>query len=293
MKFVKFRKGNQLGIGVFHGSTVWGLLEGEPRFPGDLTRLIAGGAVVLKAAAEVLLKGDVIDLDTVTLLPPVGESGKFICLGINYPAHSAEVALEIPKQPTIFARFPSGFIGCGADMVRPAISHQLDFEGELLVVLGKGGRHIAEKDALSHVAGYSIFNDGTIRDYQIATPQWTAGKNFDGTGAIGPYFVTAEELPPGGINLILETRLNGRVVQHANTSEMTFGVAKTIAFLSEIMTLEPSDAIALGTPDGVGFSRTPPLYMKPGDICEVEITGLGVLRNFIVDEGGYASLSKR
>jgi 2-keto-4-pentenoate hydratase/2-oxohepta-3-ene-1,7-dioic acid hydratase in catechol pathway len=164
------------------------------------------------------------------------------------------------------------------------VSTQLDFEGEMVAVIGKSGRHIRKEDALSHVAGYSIFNDASIRDYQFKSAQWTIGKNFDHTGAFGPEFVTADALPPGASGLRLQTRLNGAVVQEASTASMIFDVATLVALLSEAVCLQPGDVIVTGTPSGVGLARKPPLFMKAGDVCEVEIEGLGILRNPIEDE---------
>jgi 2-keto-4-pentenoate hydratase/2-oxohepta-3-ene-1,7-dioic acid hydratase in catechol pathway len=172
----------------------------------------------------------------------------------------------------------------GAPIVRPECSEKLDYEAELMVVIGRGGRHIPKETALEHVAGYSCFNDGSIRDYQRKSTQWTMGKNFDATGGFGPWLVTADELPPGARGLRIQSRLNGTVMQDSNTDRMIFDVATTIAILSEGMTLEPGDLIAMGTPSGVGYPRKPPVFMKPGDVVEIEIEGIGVLRNPIVAE---------
>lgn len=169
-------------------------------------------------------------------------------------------------------------------MIRPRVSDSLDFEGELAVVLRSGGRHVPKSRALECVAGYSVFNDGSVREYQFKAPQWTVGKNFDGTGAFGPALVTADELPAGGAGLRLETRLNGKVVQSANTSDMLFDVATLIAIVSEAITLEAGDVIVSGTPAGIGWARDPKLIMRDGDVCEVEIEGLGILRNPVRDE---------
>jgi 2-keto-4-pentenoate hydratase/2-oxohepta-3-ene-1,7-dioic acid hydratase in catechol pathway len=169
-------------------------------------------------------------------------------------------------------------------MIRPLVSDSLDFEGELAVVLKSGGRHIRREQALEHVAGYSIFNDGSVRDYQFKSSQWTVGKNFDATGGFGPFLVTPDELPEGAKGLLLETRLNGVVVQSANTSDMLVDVASQIAILSEAITLEAGDVIVAGTPSGIGWAREPKLYMRHGDVCEVSIEGLGVLSNPIADE---------
>jgi len=195
-----------------------------------------------------------------------------------------EFDAEAPSYPAVFARFASSLVGHGQPLVRPRVSDKFDYEGEMAVILGRGGRHIGERDALGHVFGYAVFNDGSIRDYQMRTTQWTVGKNFDGTGAFSPWVVTDDELPPGGMGLVLETRLNGVVMQHASTDDMVFGVARTIALLSEAMTLESGDVLVMGTPSGVGYGRKPPVYMKAGDVCEVSIGRIGTLRNTVVDD---------
>jgi acylpyruvate hydrolase len=186
----------------------------------------------------------------------------------------------------LFLRVTTSLVAHEQPMIRPRVtdSEGLDFEGEIAVVLGKGGRHISKAEALSHVAGYSVFNDGSVREYQFKTPQWTVGKNFDATGAFGPDLVTADELPPGAKGLRLETRLNGQVVQSASTDEMIFDVASLISIISEAITLEPGDVIVSGTPSGIGWARNPRLLMKAGDVCEVSVEKIGTLRNVIADE---------
>ena len=189
-----------------------------------------------------------------------------------------------PKYPVLFHRYPQSWVAHGAPLVRPHVSQSFDYEGEVVVVIGKAGRYISKERALDHVAGYSIFNDGSIRDYQFKSTQWMMGKNFDATGSFGPEFVTADELPAGAVGLQLRTRLNGQELQNANTRDMIFDVVTLVNVCSEAMTLYPGDIIISGTPAGVGFARKPPVWMKPGDVCEVEVEGLGVLRNGIVDE---------
>ena len=265
--------------GQFHG-----LLSGDASYPGSLDILIQKGRGALDAAAGALEKGCAIDLDQVTLLPPLSAPGKILCVGLNYVDHSIESGFIVPTYPTIFARFNSSLIGAGAPIVRPKVSAQLDYEGELVAIIGTGGRHISEEDALDHVIGYSIFNDASVRDYQTKSPQWTVGKNFDSTGAFGPCLVSADELPVGAKGLHIQTRLNGNVVQDASTDDMVFGVGQLISILSEAITLSPGDIIVSGTPAGVGMARKPPLFMKHGDLCEVEIEGIGTLRNKIEDE---------
>jgi 2-keto-4-pentenoate hydratase/2-oxohepta-3-ene-1,7-dioic acid hydratase in catechol pathway len=191
--------------------------------------------------------------------------------------------MEIPNYPSIFARFSTSLVAHDSPIVCPAESRELDYEAELAVVIGKQGRHIPLNQALDLVAGYTVFNDASVRDYQNKTTQWGPGKNFDATGGFGPEIVTPDELPEGASGLSIMTRLNGQVVQQGDTADMIFSVAQAINLLTEFMTLEPGDVIVMGTPSGVGVARTPQLFMKHGDVCEVEIRGIGVLRNPIVD----------
>jgi 2-keto-4-pentenoate hydratase/2-oxohepta-3-ene-1,7-dioic acid hydratase in catechol pathway len=217
-------------------------------------------------------------------LPPLSRPGKIFCVGLNYADHTKESAYEQPDYPTIFPRYVSSLVGHGAPIIRPKVSDSLDYEGELAVVLSGGGRHVSKEDALRWVAGYSLFNDGSVREYQFKSPQWTIGKNFDATGAFGPDLVTPDELPAGAMGLRLQTRLNGEVVQDASTDDMLFDVASLISILSEAITLEAGDVIVTGTPSGIGWAREPRVIMRAGDICEVSITNIGTLRNAIEDE---------
>jgi 2-keto-4-pentenoate hydratase/2-oxohepta-3-ene-1,7-dioic acid hydratase in catechol pathway len=266
------------------GGEFRGINESDATFPGRLEELIAEGADALQAAGERLARGRRIDTQSVQWLPPISAPGKIICVGLNYVDHSIESGFVPPTYPTLFARFSTSLIGHGAAIRRPEASIQLDYEGEMVAVIGKAGRHIARSQALSHVAGYSIFNDASIRDFQTKSPQWTVGKNFDGTGSFGPVFVTADELPPGGKGLRIQTRLNGEVVQNASTSDMIFDVVSLISIISEAITLEPGDVIVTGTPSGVGVARKPQLFMKHGDICEVELEDVGILSNVVADD---------
>ena len=285
MRFISFRSSDGDGLAVRVGEgTYRGVTRGSQLFPGDLKQLLAKGEAALSSAAAVLRDCPVIDLDRVQLLPPLPSPDKIICIGLNYADHSAESGFQQPEYPTIFARFATSLVAHGAPIVRPKVSEQLDYEGELVAVIGKGGRHIDRARALDHVAGYSLFNDASIRDYQFKSPQWIMGKTFDGTGAFGPELVTAEELPLGATGLRLQTRLNGAVVQDASTNDLVFDVATLVSLVSVVMTLSPGDLIVTGTPSGVGLARKPPLWMKPGDVCEVEVEGLGVLRNPVVEE---------
>lgn len=286
MRFMMFRKNGRKGLALVDHLT--GVLRAvyadESSYPGDLQTLIERGNDALDQAAAVLRVGVEIHESKILALPPLESPGKIICIGLNYADHSAESGFKQPDYPTVFGRFTSSLIGHGASIVRPLASVQLDYEGEFVAVVGRAGRNIRKEDALSYVAGYSLFNDASIRDYQVRTPQWTIGKNFDDTGAFGPYFVTGDELPPGCAGLRLRTRLNGVVVQDASTSDLVFDVATLVSMLSVAFTLEPGDIIVTGTPAGVGLARNPQLWMRPGDVCEVELEGIGVLRNTIVDQ---------
>ena len=285
MRFATYSDGQILGLAASNTDGVFfGRPASDPLYPGDLDGLIEKGSAALRAAHEVLLGGKALDLAGMRLPPLLKRPGKIICVGLNYADHSAESGFKQPDYPTLFSRFAVGFVGHNQPMIRPKASIQLDYEGELVAIIGKGGRHIRKSSALDHVIGYSIFNDGSIRDFQMKTPQWTVGKNFDGTGPFGPIFVTSDELPAGCKGLKLETRLNGATVQSAMIDDMVFDVATLVSTISEAMTLEPGDIIVTGTPSGIGLARKPPLWMKPGDIVEVEIDRIGILRNPIVDE---------
>ena len=277
MRLATFRKDGRLGLAVSTGGGFHARMEGDPGYPGSLAELLQRGEEL--GAGRALMAGPELDLATVELLPPLPAPGKILCIGMNYAEHAAEIGAEPPTCPEVFVRFASSLVGHGAPILRPSGSVQLDYEGELVAVIGRGGRAIARERALEHVAGYAIFNDASIRDVQFRTRQWTLGKNFDGTGAFGPVLVTADELPAGARGLRLRTRLNGTVLQDACTSQLIFDVAALVALLSEGMTLEPGDLIVTGTPSGVGFTRQPPVFIKPGDVCEVELEGIGVLRN--------------
>ena len=219
-----------------------------------------------------------------TFVQPAAEPPKIICIGLNYADHTAESPYEQPSYPTVFLRVATATSGHGATIPLTALSEQLDYESEMVAVLGKGGKHIPKEQALDHVFGYSVGNEVSVRDYQFKTPQWTVGKNFDGTGAWGPYVVTADELPPGARGLKIEGRLNGKTVQSSNTENMIFDVATIISTLSEAMTLQAGDVIFTGTPAGVGLGHKPPLWMKDGDRFEVEIERIGLLSNKVAKE---------
>jgi 2-keto-4-pentenoate hydratase/2-oxohepta-3-ene-1,7-dioic acid hydratase in catechol pathway len=222
-------------------------------------------------------------LEEVELAPVIPDPDKIICVGLNYRDHVAETGRTVTERPALFARFAGSQVGHQQPLVKPKVSDEFDYEGELAVVIGKGGRHIPAEHALEYVAGYSCYNDGSVRDWQRHTTQYLAGKTFAGTGAFGPCLVTADEIPDPS-ELTLETRLNGQVVQHTTTDLMITPVPEQIAYISTILPLLPGDVIVSGTPGGVGVKRSPQLFMRPGDIIEVEISGIGVLRTPVVAE---------
>jgi 2-keto-4-pentenoate hydratase/2-oxohepta-3-ene-1,7-dioic acid hydratase in catechol pathway len=287
MRFVSFQAQGRPGVALLHpNGALTGRFAHDVEFPGSVADLVTEGTTAMAAAARSLGASPTLDPDAIEYLPPLLAPPKIICLGLNYRDHAAEGGFAAPSYPTVFARWPSSLVGHRTPLVRPRVSTAFDFEGELVAVVGRAGRHIPRARALDHVCGYSIFNDGSVRDYQLRTPQWTVGKNFDATGAFGPALVTADELPAGAAGLRLETRLNGTLMQSASTSEMIFDVAATVALLSEAMTLEVGDLLVLGTPAGVGGMRKPPVYMKAGDVCEITVEGLGTLSNRVIDERG-------
>ena len=283
MRIVNFETAGVPGIAANDGSGWHGLTARESGFPGTLPELIAQGADLLRMGRG-LLAMHAIELNAVRILPPVQKPPKIICVGLNYDDHLEESGLKKPVYPEIFARFATGLIAHRDPIARPPESSSLDYEAELAVVIGRGGRRIQPEVALDHVAGYSLFNDATIREFQLRTPQWTMGKNFDATGAFGPWLVTPDAVPPGAHGLRIQGRLNGRVMQDSNTDRLIFSVSALIDMISVAMSLEPGDVIITGTPGGVGAARKPPVFMRAGDVFEVEIQGMGVLSNSVQDE---------
>ena len=271
----------------YGGGTRAGRVEGDDIVLLDwpsVREVLAEGGLDQAAAAE---HGSVIARSEADLAPVVPNPDKIVCVGVNYADHIAEMGRQAPEFPTYFGKYRRALIGPNDDIVLPdpEVSASIDWECELAVIIGKGGRGIAEADALGHVAGYSVINEGSLRDYQFKSSQWVMGKTFDRSGAFGPDIVTVDELPPGAAGLKLFCRLNDKTVQEGDTDDMIFSVARIVSELSIVMTLEPGDVISTGTPPGVGLGRKPPLWMKPGDVCEVEIEQIGVLRNLVIDEG--------
>ena len=278
MRIINFETGGSPGIAADEGSGWHGLTQRDGGFPGTLPELIAQGADLLGIGRS-LGQSPAIDLNAVRLLPPVPVPPKILAVGLNYNDHLEESGLKKPDYPEIFARFATSLIAHQEPIRRPRESTALDYEAELAVVIGKPGRRIPQEQALDHVAGYSLFNDASVRDFQLRTPQWTMGKNFDGTGSFGPWLVTPDAVPPGARGLRIQGRLNGRVMQDARTDQLIFSVPALIEMISVAMSLERGDVIITGTPGGVGAARKPPVFMQPGDIFEVEIEGIGVLTN--------------
>ena len=278
MKLLSFTAGGKASYGAVNDHGVITLAErtGQP----TLRDALAARALAEMRKLAANAKPDH-NLEEIKFLPVVPNPGKILCAGINYRAHAAETGRDVPKAPSMFARFTDTLVGHGGEMIRPRVSTQFDFEGELAVVIGRPGRHISVDRALHHVAGYSCFVDGSVRDYQKFSV--TAGKNFPATGPLGPWLVTTDEIPEPN-RLTLRTRLNGVEMQRASTADMIHSVPQIVAFCSDFTALSPGDVIVTGTPEGVGHHRKPPLWLKAGDVLEVEISGIGVLRTRVVDE---------
>ena len=283
MKIVSFQKQDGPALGVLEDNEVIDLSAVAKSMPRDMKTLLAGGSKAMSAVKQAVKNAKPrhrVAAGKIKYLPPVGDPAKIVCLGLNYRDHAIETNNPIPKFPIIFLRTATSLAAHKSPMKMPASSKMYDFEAELAVIVGKKARNVKKAKALSIVAGYSCFNDGSVRDYQLQRgPQWTLGKNWDASGGFGPCMVTPDELPKGGAGLRIQCRLNGDTVQDSTTAQHIFDVPTAIEAITEVMTLEPGDVIIMGTPNGVGSGRKPPLWMKPGDVCEIEIEGIGVLRN--------------
>jgi len=280
MKLASYAVDGRKAFGAVIGEAVVTLNERlGGRYGGLREALAACSLADLKKAAEAATPDH--RLADVKLLPPIPDPEKILCAGINYRSHAAETGRDLPKQPSMFIRLANTLTGHEGELIRPSVSQSFDFEGELALVIGRAGRHIPVEQALDHVAGYTCFVDGSVRDYQKISV--SSGKNFPGTGPLGPWIVTTDEIPDPK-RLTLVTRLNGQEVQRSGTDLLIYSVPQIIAFCSDFTPLAPGDIIATGTPEGVGHRRTPPLWMKAGDVLEVEISGIGTLRNRVVDE---------
>ena len=271
-------------VGVRREDTVIPVTNFLPDPPDSLKSLLRHGLLGVMQEAFPKYTGPGIPAADVQYQVLIPQPGKLACIGRNYAAHAAEGGSDVPDYPEVFFRGATSLVPHGGAIIRPRCSTKLDFEGEIAFIIGKQCRHASEQNALDYVAGYSLFHDGTLRDYQKRTSQWTVGKNFDGTGAFGPELVTPDELPKGAAGLTLKTRLNGELMQEGNTDQLIFSVQRLIADLSECMTLEPGDVVSTGTPSGVGFARNPPVWMQAGDTVEIEVPGIGRLSNTVQDE---------
>ncbi len=284
---MKYLVGETLdGTAVFavNGENAVNLTALHPAIGSDLMGLIAKPELADSLAPKIDA-ADSVPVSSITPALPVAAPGTIICMGLNYTDHIKEGGYDIPEYPTLFMRGKNSIMAAGQPMVRPTCSEKLDYEAELMLIVGKRGRHISEEDALDYVFGYTVFNDGSLRDYQRKTVQWTPGKNFDDTGAIGPFTVTPEDLPEGASGLKIESRVGDEILQSSNTANMIWGVRQVIATISEYTTLEPGDLIALGTPPGVGHAKKPnPRWLKPGETVEVEIEGIGMCASPVIDE---------
>lgn len=276
MRFASFTGPDTTGFGIVADGRLRPVVS--DRFP-DLISVIAAGAYDEAAEAAT----EPVAIDDTSLSPVLPNPGKIICIGMNYVAHINEMGRNRPAYPTLFTRFPDSLVGHGQPIIRPAASTHFDYEGELAVVIGRTARHVTADRAFDYIAGYACFLDGTLRDFQRHTPQFIAGKNFRHSGAFGPCLVTTDEIPDPHL-LTLETRVNGLVMQAGRIDDLCFDIGALIEYLSTICQLEPGDVIATGTPGGVGAARDPQVWLRPGDIVEVAIDRIGVLRNEVVDE---------
>ena len=283
MRFVTFRHRNHAHAGVLKGESVVSLAAAGVQ---SVSQIVEGGPEALHRISSVLetnAPGDTFSLDDVQLTAPIARPPKIICIGLNYRDHAIESKMEIPKVPTVFSKYGTAVIGTGEAIVLPKNSEKPDYEAEFAVIIGKTGRHIPAPAWREYVFGYTNLNDVSARDFQMATSQWMMGKTFDTFAPMGPALVTADEIPdPHNLDIRLE--INGETLQHSNTRELIFRIPDLIAYLSSVFTLEPGDVISTGTPSGVGFSHTPPRWLRPGDEVVVKVEGLGELRNPCVSE---------
>jgi 2-keto-4-pentenoate hydratase/2-oxohepta-3-ene-1,7-dioic acid hydratase in catechol pathway len=285
MRLATIQTKNGPRAAVLVGNHYVDLQASDAGLPNSVRGLLEAGANALQRAAKATASPAAVKVpaDSVQLLAPVPDPHKIVCLGLNYRDHAAESGAPIPKDPVLFSKYATALIGHGEAIVLPPVSQEVDYEAELVIVVGKGGRHLKAESAMSHVAGYTVGHDVSARDWQLKKDQkqWMVGKTFDTFAPTGPVLVTADEVPDPH-NLPIRLRLNGKTMQDSNTKQMIFSVGEVLAYLSQVFTLEAGDLIFTGTPPGVGFARKPPVFLKAGDVVEVEIEGLGVLRNRVV-----------
>lgn len=282
MKLISFLNQGVPSYGVVNGDDVLDLTPILGAQAPDLKTLIAknlqGAAAQAAQTHPFTLK-----FSQLTLLPVIPNPGQIFCIGLNYGEHVRETGHTVTEAPVIFVRLPDSQVAHGQDIVRPPESQRLDYEAEIAIVIGKGGRRIKEEDAWDHIAGYACYNDGSVRDWQVATSQWTPGKNFYKTGGFGPWMVTSDEIAPGQV-MRLQTILNGQVLQDSTTDKMIHSIPRQIAYISTFLPVSPGDVIVTGTPGGVGNKRDPQIFLKPGDVCEIVVDAIGTLRNGVCDE---------
>ena len=282
MKLISFLHQGAPAYGAVIGDDVLDLTPILGAQAPDLKTLLAKN-LVGAAAQAVQAHKPTLKFSQLTLLPVIPNPGNIFCIGLNYGEHVRETGREVTETPVIFLRLADSQVAHGQDILRPAESHRLDYEAEIAVIIGQGGRRIREEDAWKHIAGYSCYNDGSVRDWQVATSQWTPGKNFYKTGGFGPWMVTSDEIAPGQV-MRLQTVLNGQVPQDTTTDKMIHSIPRQIAYISTFIPLSPGDVIVTGTPGGVGNKRNPQIFMKPGDVCEIVVDAIGTLRNTIRDD---------
>ena len=284
MRLMTYMHGGKEQIGLRRDDRVVPVASIDADFPASIRQLLADDRLDELRSKEAAFAGAGIALEDIEYRPLIPNPGKILCIGRNYAAHAAEGGAETPTFPEVFFRGATSLVAHQGNIVRPQCSEMLDYEGEFAFVVGKPCRHATEDNALDFIAGYTLFNDATLRDYQRFSSQWTMGKNFDGTGAFGPELVTVDELPGGMAGLSLTTTLNGELMQDGQIDHLVFPVRELVKILSQCMTLEPGDVVVTGTPAGVGYARKPPVWMKHGDIVEIEVAGLGKLSNVVQDE---------
>jgi 2-keto-4-pentenoate hydratase/2-oxohepta-3-ene-1,7-dioic acid hydratase in catechol pathway len=282
MKLISFLNQGIASYGVVQGDDVLDLTPILGAQAPDLKTFIAK-ALFASATQALQTNKPTLKLSQLQLLPVIPNPDKIFCVGLNYGEHVKETGREVTETPVIFLRLADSQVAHGQDILRPPESHRLDYEAEIAIIIGKGGRRIAEKDAWDHIAGYSCYNDGSVRDWQVATSQWIPGKNFYKTGGFGPWMVTSDEIAPGQV-MRLQTVLNGQVLQDTTTDKMIHSIPRQIAYISTFIPLSPGDVIVTGTPGGVGNKRNPQIFMKPGDVCEIVVDAIGTLRNGIRDD---------
>ena len=289
MKYLVGESTNGTAVYAVNGDSAVNLTALDAGIGTDLS-VLAGQADLIDSLARLIADAPTVPVTSITPALPIADPSAIICVGLNYIEHIKEGGYDIPDYPALFMRSKASIMAAGKPIVRPTCSDKLDYEAELMVIVGKGGRHISEANALDHVFGYTVFNDGSVRDYQRKTHQWTPGKNFDNTGAIGPFVVTPDEVPEGAAGLKIESRVGDEILQSSNTANMIWGARKIIAIVSEYTTLAPGDLIALGTPPGVGHAKKPnPRWLVPGETVEIEIDGIGICASPIVDEKDHAA----